>query len=68
MASDLQIGLSGILTAQRAMLIASHNISNANTKGYTRQSSLPGRTQPYDHNRRHNWTRCRVGKDYKTQG
>lgn len=40
MSSDLQIGISGILTAQRAMLIASHNISNANTKGYTRQSSI----------------------------
>ena len=38
--SDLQIGLSGILTAQRAMLVASHNISNTNTKGYTRQSSV----------------------------
>ncbi len=40
MASDLQIGLSGILTSQRAMLIAAHNISNSNTKGYTRQSSI----------------------------
>ena len=38
--SDLQIGLSGILTAQRAMMVTSHNISNSNTKGYTRQSSL----------------------------
>lgn len=46
MASDLQIGLSGILTAQRAMLITSHNISNANTKGYTRQSSLLATRNP----------------------
>ena len=46
MASDLQIGLSGILTAQRAMLIASHNISNANTKGYTRQSSVLAARNP----------------------
>ncbi|HLE87988.1 MAG TPA: flagellar hook-associated protein FlgK [Candidatus Brocadiaceae bacterium] len=46
MASDLQIGLSGILTAQRAMLVASHNISNANTKGYTRQSSLLAARNP----------------------
>lgn len=40
MASDLQIGLSGILAAQRAMLVAAHNISNSNTKGYTRQSTI----------------------------
>ena len=46
MASDLQIGLSGILTAQRAMLITSHNISNANTKGYTRQSSVLAARNP----------------------
>ena len=44
--SDLQIGLSGILTAQRAMLVASHNISNANTKGYTRQSAVLAARNP----------------------
>src|SRR3989339_732865 len=44
--SDLQIGLSGILTAQRAMLVASHNISNANTKGYTRQSAVLSARNP----------------------
>lgn len=32
MSSDLQIGLSGLLAAQRAMLVTAHNISNANTK------------------------------------
>lgn len=46
MSSDLQIGLSGILTAQRAMLVASHNISNANTKGYTKQSSVLAARNP----------------------
>ena len=46
MSSDLQIGISGILTAQRAMLVASHNISNANTKGYTRQSSILAARNP----------------------
>ena len=46
MSSDLQIGLSGILTAQRSMLIASHNISNANTKGYTKQSSVLAARNP----------------------
>lgn len=40
MSSDMQIGMSGLLTAQRAMLVAGHNISNANTKGYTRQTAL----------------------------
>lgn len=40
MPSDLGIGLSGILASQRAMLIAAHNISNSNTKGYTRQSAI----------------------------
>lgn len=40
MASDLQIGLSGILAAQRAMLVTAHNISNSNTQGYTRQSTV----------------------------
>ncbi len=39
MSSDLQIGLSGILASQRAMLVAGHNISNANTKGYSRQTA-----------------------------
>ena len=46
MSSDLQIGISGILTAQRAMLVASHNISNANTKGYTRQSTILAARNP----------------------
>lgn len=40
MSSDMQIGVSGLLTAQRAMLVSGHNISNANTKGYTRQTAL----------------------------
>ncbi len=46
MSSDLQIGLSGILTAQRSMLVTSHNISNSNTKGYTRQSSVLAARNP----------------------
>ncbi len=46
MSSDLQIGLSGILAAQRAMLVTAHNISNANTKGYTRQSTLMAAMPP----------------------
>jgi len=31
------IGTSGLLTAQRQLATASHNISNVNTEGYTRQ-------------------------------
>lgn len=47
MSSDLQIGLSGLLTAQRAMLVTAHNISNANTKGYTRQSTIMAARPPF---------------------
>lgn len=46
MSSDLQIGLSGILAAQRAMLVSAHNISNSNTKGYTRQSTIMATKMP----------------------
>ena len=35
--TDLSIGLSGLLTAQRALQTIGHNISNVNTPGYTRQ-------------------------------
>jgi len=38
--SDLSIGLSGLQTAQRALQTAGHNITNANTPGYSRQSVL----------------------------
>lgn len=47
MSSDLQIGLSGILAAQRAMLVTAHNISNANTKGYSRQSAIMAARPPF---------------------
>ncbi|TVM00952.1 MAG: flagellar hook-associated protein FlgK [Candidatus Brocadia sp. WS118] len=47
MSSDLQIGLSGILAAQRALLVTAHNISNANTKGYTRQSTIMAARLPF---------------------
>ena len=33
----LSIGLSGALTAERSLATASHNIANANTKGFSRQ-------------------------------
>jgi flagellar hook-associated protein 1 FlgK len=35
--TDLTIGLSGLLAAQRALQTIGHNITNANTPGYTRQ-------------------------------
>ncbi len=38
MASDLSIGLTGILTAQRALQTIGHNVANANTEGYSRQA------------------------------
>jgi len=37
MAELLNIGVSGLTTYQRALTTVSHNITNANTKGYTRQ-------------------------------
>ncbi|MGQ3685527.1 MAG: flagellar hook-associated protein FlgK [Candidatus Loosdrechtia sp.] len=36
--SDISIGLSGLLTSQRALQIIGHNIANVNTPGYSRQS------------------------------
>ncbi len=36
--SDLSIGLTGLLTAQRALKTIGHNIANVNTPGYSRQS------------------------------
>ncbi|MCW8931347.1 MAG: flagellar hook-associated protein FlgK [Gammaproteobacteria bacterium] len=35
--STMGIGTSGLLSAQRQLATASHNISNVNTEGYTRQ-------------------------------
>lgn len=37
MADTLQIGISGLLAAQSALATTSHNISNVNTPGYSRQ-------------------------------
>ena len=37
MPNILNIGLSGLLTFQRALAVTSHNVSNVNTEGYTRQ-------------------------------
>ncbi len=43
--ADLSIGLSGLLTAQRALQTIGHNITNVNTPGYSRQTlSLVART------------------------
>src|SRR5690348_7336991 len=38
--SILGIGLSGLNAAQRGLLVAGHNVSNAATPGYTRQQSV----------------------------
>ena len=38
MADILGIGYSGLAAAQRALSTTGHNISNANTDGYSRQS------------------------------
>lgn len=43
----LNTGKSGLFTQQYAIDVTSHNISNANTEGYTRQRAIMEATQPY---------------------
>ena len=43
---DLSIGLSGLITSQRALTTIGHNIANANTVGYSRQTTVLGTRQP----------------------
>jgi len=44
--SILDIGISGLLTAQNQLLTTSHNISNADTPGYKRQQVLLSTNTP----------------------
>jgi len=37
MSNPLNIGISGLLAAQRSLTVTSNNVSNANTEGYSRQ-------------------------------
>ncbi len=47
MASDLlNVGTQSVLTAQRQLNTTGHNISNANTEGYSRQSVIQGTNSP----------------------
>lgn len=47
MASDLlSLGSQSVLTAQRQLNTTGHNISNANTEGYSRQSVIQGTNIP----------------------
>ncbi|CCN85116.1 Flagellar hook-associated protein [Vibrio nigripulchritudo SFn27] len=47
MASDLlNVGRQSVLTAQRQLTTTGHNISNANTEGYNRQSVLQATNDP----------------------
>ena len=43
----LQIGKSGIFTQRKAMETTSHNIANAKTEGYSRQSAVIAASKPY---------------------
>jgi flagellar hook-associated protein 1 len=45
--SALQTSLRGLLAQQRSLDITSHNISNAQTEGYTRQEAVLGAALPY---------------------
>ncbi|KGY11675.1 flagellar hook protein FlgK [Vibrio tubiashii] len=47
MSSDLlNLGSQSVLTAQRQLNTTGHNISNANTEGYSRQSVIQGTNMP----------------------
>lgn len=46
MASLLGIGVTGLNAAQAALLTTSHNISNVNTAGYNRQTTVQGTNTP----------------------
>ncbi len=40
MAIDISAGLTGLRTAQKAMITIGHNIANANTEGYSKQTPV----------------------------
>lgn len=44
----VETALRGLLASQRSLDVASHNIANANTVGYTRQTADLQATDPYD--------------------
>ena len=44
--NPLNIGISGLMTSQRALSTISHNVSNVNTEGYSRQESIINSRDP----------------------
>ncbi len=46
MSNPLNIGISGLLAAQRSLTVTSNNVSNANTEGYSRQRAEITNRQP----------------------
>lgn len=44
---SMEIGKRSIMTHQTALSVTGHNIANANTVGYTRQSPSLVTTRPY---------------------
>lgn len=48
--SIMNVGVSGLRTAQVALLTTSHNISNATTPGYHRQRTVQSANTPQPHN------------------
>jgi len=44
--NPLNVGISGLLSAQRSLAVVSHNVSNVNTDGYSRQRSLVVTREP----------------------
>ncbi|MGB9791648.1 MAG: flagellar basal body protein, partial [Thermacetogeniaceae bacterium] len=43
----LEIARRGLQAQQRALDVTTHNVSNANTPGYTRQDAVMATTDPY---------------------
>ncbi len=46
MSNPLNIGISGLLAAQRSLTVTSNNVSNANTEGYSRQRAEISNREP----------------------
>lgn len=64
--SSLYIGVSGLRTSDNALNTTAHNMSNLDTKGYTRQQVLQG-TRSYVTNSRSaagNWMQTGLGVNY----
>ncbi|MBD3670062.1 MAG: flagellar hook-associated protein FlgK [Gammaproteobacteria bacterium] len=44
--NPLNVGISGLLSSQRSLAVVSHNVSNVNTDGYSRQRAIINSREP----------------------